>query len=228
MTNPVPLLIPAGLSIVWDCTGSNLPAVERIRPANVIMAGYGTGTSGVAWSNEQRASFPDAIVIDQSPQASIWDASADVDDYERGAVTLAELPQRARARIESFKMGSRVGQRMPLVYVSENNVHDVANSLVSGGVTSGVGLWIADWSLGEATAIADVLNASGPFPIHGFQFANAGLYDISVFSTAWLNTRSTHPVAPSPFPLNQSGLIVSFTTGEYRRATSTDHGATWR
>jgi peptidoglycan hydrolase-like protein with peptidoglycan-binding domain len=49
---------------------------------------------------------------------------------------------------------------------------------------------VANWSITEGTAIQDVLDASGLFPIVGVQFADPGPYDIDVYSTAWLANQS--------------------------------------
>lgn len=171
-----------GITVVYDSTHANIAAL----PPNSVVAGYVTGTTDVAWSGDDFKAHPSAIRIDQSPVSTVWDATADVDDYERGAVSLNELAPRAKLRMVSFNSGTRAGQREPLVYVSANNVSAVANALVSGGVTNGVGLWLANWNLTEPQAISDVTAASGPFPIRGVQFHNAGKYDVSVFDSNWL------------------------------------------
>jgi hypothetical protein len=174
-----------GITPVFDATHANIASL----PAGQT-AGYVTGTPDIAWTNADFGAHPGAIRIDQSPSSGVWDATADVDDFETGAVELSELAPRAKLRRVAFENGTRPGQRSPLVYVSASNVHQVANALVNGGVTSGVGLWLADWNLTEPQAIADITAASGPFPIEGVQFFNAGSYDISVFNSAWLNTVS--------------------------------------
>jgi hypothetical protein len=161
------------------------------------LALYSTGSSGVAATATELAAHPTAVIIDQSPSVTKWDATADVDDYERGAVTLAELPIRAKERIAAFKAVKRPGQRMPVVYASESSITSVVNALISGGVTSGVGLWVADWNWSEITAISKVTRASGPFPIVAVQYHNGPFYDFDVFSGEWLSNRSVKPV---PFP----------------------------
>jgi len=176
----------SGIVVVYDATHSNISAL----PANSQYAGYVTGSPSIVWTAEDWASHPGAIRIDQSPASTVWDATADVDDYETGAVGLSELAERAKLRFAAFKAGTRAGQRSPLIYASANNVSNVVNALVNGGVTSGVGLWVANWNLTEAQSVTDVLAASGPFPIHGIQFTNAGAYDISVFSADWIKNVS--------------------------------------
>lgn len=175
-----------GITVVYDATHTNIASL----PPNSHVAGYVTGRPDVAWTTEDFNAHPSAIRIDQSPTPSVWDATADVDDYERAAVTLGELAPRAKLRRVSFNNGTRSGQREPLVYMSASKVTEVANALVNGGVTSGVGLWVANWNLTDPQAVAEITSASGPFPIRGVQFHNAGTYDVSVFSTEWLNNVS--------------------------------------
>lgn len=181
-----------GIDIVYDVTHTNIGSL----PGHASYAGYVTGSGGVAWTDADFAKFPDAIRIDQTPVGGKWDNLADVDDYERGAVQLNELAPRAKERMAAFKGNARPGQRSPVVYASASNIPDVANALVHGGVTSGVGLWVANWNLSESAAIADVLAGSGPFPIVLVQFHNAGKFDISVASIAWLTNRSGQAKPP--------------------------------
>jgi hypothetical protein len=176
--------------VVYDTTGgdfAHLPAGDA--------AGYVTGAAGVPWSAEQFAERPGSVHIDQTPVAGVWDATADVDDYENGAVQLNELAPRARARMAAFSGGLRPGQRKPAVYCSRANVTSVVNALIAGGITSGVGLWIADWSGTEAEAAAEVAAGSGPFPEIGRQYVSNGTYDTSVFSQAWLGDVSVAAAA---------------------------------
>lgn len=184
-----------GINVVYDATHSNIGSL----PKNASYAGYVTGSGGVPWTEGDFSKFPDAIRIDQTPANTKWDETADIDDYERGAVQLNELAPRAKARQASYKSGKRPGQRMPGVYMSASDVTHVVNALISGGVKSGVGLWVANWNLTKTDGIGDVLTASGPFPIIGVQFHNAGAYDISVMSVDWLTNRSGKPVStPTP------------------------------
>lgn len=184
----------SGIAVVYDATHANIGSL----PPGIQAAGYTTGTPDVAWNTSDFGNHPGAIRIDQSPASTVWDATADVDDFERGAVQLGELPVRAKLRMVAFKAGTRPGQRTPLVYVSQSNVSQVANALFNAGVDSGVGLWVANWNLTDVQGIADVTAASGPYPIRGVQIHNAGAFDISVFDVAWLANLSggAAPVAP--------------------------------
>ena len=172
----------SGIVVVYDATHANIASL----PSGIQAAGYTTGSPDVAWTVGDFGAHPGAVHIDQSPASTAWDATADVDDFETGAVQLSELPVRAKLRMAAFKAGTRPGQRTPLVYVSQSNVSQVANALFNAGIDSGVGLWLANWNLTDIQAIADVTAAAGPYPIRGVQFHNAGPFDISVFDSAWL------------------------------------------
>ncbi len=174
--------------LVHDATGANYSHLPE-----GAAAGYTTGSEGIAWTAAQFADKPGAVRIDQTPASGIWDSEADVDDYEKGAVQLNELAGRAKARMAAFSGNLRPGQRHPAVYCSRSSVTPVVNALIAGGVTSGVGLWIADWSGTEAQAAAEVEAGSGPFPVIGRQFENNGEYDTSVLSQAWLSGVSAAP-----------------------------------
>ena len=186
-------LTAGGPAVVgYDCTGANLAKVLPLIPPGAQLAGYATGSGGVPWSAAQWAAHPAAVRIDQDPAAS--DPTADVLDVEFGAATPADCPGWVRRAQADYARGARPGQRWPAIYFSASNVHIVADALVRGGVTSGAGFWIADWNFTSAQAFADVLNASGPFPIVAVQYRDPGLYDVDVFSAAWLgNTSGSGP-----------------------------------
>jgi hypothetical protein len=179
---------------VFDCTHDNIGHLPHGRAA-----GYSTGSgTHIRWTAADWAAHPGAVRIDQDPAAS--DATADVLDVEAGAATPASVPAWAIRAAASYAKAARPGQRRPAVYMSRSMVTAVVNALIAGGVTSGVGLWIADWDKTQAQAEAEVNAAAGPFPVIGVQYRNAGLYDVSVFSQSWLQEVSvTHPAAP-PVP----------------------------
>jgi hypothetical protein len=188
-------------TIVVDCMGANLVAVLAHLTSPTQMAGYTTGGGGVTWSSAQLDRSPSPIRICQDAGAT--DYAADVLDVESGAATIADIATwlpRARA---NFKAGTRPGQRNPAIYCSESNLTNVANELVSIHETD-VPIWEADYSFSQAQATTAVTSASGPFPIVGFQFDGdvINLYDVSVFSAAWLSTVSSKPApAPKPAPI---------------------------
>jgi peptidoglycan hydrolase-like protein with peptidoglycan-binding domain len=81
--------------------------------------------------------------------------------------------------------------------MSQSVVTAVVNALVAGGISAGVGLWVADFNLTQAQATQMVLSASGPFPVIGVQFHDAGTFDVSVFSSDWLATGGGQPSVPA-------------------------------
>lgn len=185
---------------IIDCTGTNL---QHVAPTTgPKMAGYVTGTNGVAWSPEQFATHPDAIRIDQSPFNTPADETADVIDMEQDAATLTDLPNWCHAARANFAAVARPGQRSPLIYQSRSNVTPVANTLVKAGITSGIGLWVAQ-EMDSAQAVNLVNTASGPFPIIGVQYAFQGLFDVSVFNEEWFNAVSRH----APAPISKPGVM---------------------
>lgn len=196
-----------GFTVGFDCTHANLAATVRAVPAGSQLAGYVTGSPDIAWTAADWHAHPDAIRIDQSPANTAADETADVLDVEAGAGTLADCAPWAKAALASFARAARPGQRRPAIYASAGNITNVVNALVAGAVTSGVGLWVANWNLTQAQAVLDVLNASGPYPVIGVQFTDApGFFDADIFSTAWLHDRSgTTPPVPRPGSGTQPG-----------------------
>ena len=166
-------------------------------------AGYATGTGIVPWGAAEWAAHPGAVRIDQDAAAS--DHTADVLDVESGAATIADCAPWAKAALASYRAGTRPGQRSPAVYMSESAVTPVVNALIAGGVT-GVGLWVANWNLDQAGAESAVTAGRGPFPVIGVQFRDAGSYDVSVFSTAWLDAISGKP---GTVPAGRTNVVVT-------------------
>lgn len=168
-------------TFAFDVTAADYAAA----PQGALLAGYDTGP-GIAWTPEMWAAHPTAVHIDQEPAAVM--VTADVLDCENGAVPVGSprIARWAKNAQSSFAQGTRPGQRRPALYQSASNVTANVNALIAGGVTSGVGLWIARWDGNTAADIAALAAASGPFPIVGFQYADEGPYDADVFSTAWL------------------------------------------
>jgi hypothetical protein len=173
-------------------------------PKGFQLCGYDTG-SGIAWTPEMWAAHPGAVHIDQAPDTAVLanflelpgnpvstSFTSDVLDVETGAVPVGSplIAAWVKAAAASYAAARRPGQRMPLLYCSESNKTANVNALVKGGVTSGVGLWVADWALSYSQAIAVLTAASGPFPVLGVQFNDDGDYDSDVFSAAWLETVS--------------------------------------
>ncbi len=157
-------------------------------PQGRLLCGYDTGSSGIAWTPRMWAAHPGAVHIDQDPDTG-GDYTADALDVEVGAVPVGSplVPQWAQRAQASFSKGTRPGQRRPVLYQSLSNVTANVNALVKGGVTSGVGLWIAKWDGSSTDDVLALAEAAGPFPVIGFQYSDAGEWDLDVFSTEWLD-----------------------------------------
>lgn len=169
--------------LAHDAIHENVPKL----PAGQA-AGYTTGSVEIQWTNTDFAAHPNAVRICQDAGAT--DETADVLDVETGAATLADCPVWAAKAKANYTAVNRPGQRSPAIYTSADNVSPVVDALISGGVSSGVGLFVANWGISQADAEAMVLSAAGPFPIIGVQFQNEADYDDDVFSQNWLETTS--------------------------------------
>ena len=193
---------PMNLTTVYDCTGANIGAFKV--PPGVLLAGYVTGSGEVPWTDAQFSRFTGAIRIDQSPVNTPADETADVIDMENQAATLDDLVPWVHAARTSIALGTRPGQREPTVYMSQSRETDVVNTLVAGGITSGVNLWrAAEMKAKDAASVLD--QAGGPFPIVGVQYEFDTNHDVSLFSTAWLERVSVKPPASKPGPGTQTG-----------------------
>lgn len=181
---------------VFDFTGANYSKVTPVLPANTGVAGYDTGSGGIAWTPDQYAKYPDAIHIDQAAVNTTINELSDVLDFERGAATLSDLVPWYRAALTNYAQAKRPGQRWPCIYCSYDNRSQVVNEFIAAGVTSGPRLWLADYSL-TIKDMLDILNQpAGPFPVVGVQAVNTTLWDQSLFDWAWFTTRSAVKVPP--------------------------------
>lgn len=196
------------IQVAYDCIRANIGRA----PAG-LLAGYTTGSSDIRWTAADWDAHPGAVRICQDPAAS--DDTADVLDVEAGAATLAGVVPWSKRALAGYRSGKRPGQRPPLIYCSQVSVTPVANVLTGAGLADGsVGLFIANWNLTQLQAVAEVLAASGPFPVHGLQFRNAGSFDVDVFSSAWLNARSgpVHRDVPAFGPPRNLAVTAGDTT----------------
>lgn len=186
------------IQIAYDCIHANIGRA----PAG-LLAGYTTGSSDTKWTDADWAAHPGAVRIDQDPAAS--DSTADVLDVENGAATLTDIVPWSKRALAAHRAGTRPGQRSPVIYASASNLTPIANTLTGAKMDDGsVGLFVANWNLNQSQAVAGVAAASGPFPVHGIQFTDAGNYDIDIFSAAWLNAMSQAPDAPQASPTNSA------------------------
>jgi hypothetical protein len=181
--------VPVTVSVVqgYDATHSDISSLPRGQAA-----GYVTGMDGIMWTEEDWAAHPRAVRIDQSPVNTSLDETADVLDYENGAATISDIADWAKAAFANYHAAARPGQRSPAIYMSAGNVTAVANALTAAKIT-GVGLWIASWTGNQSAAIAQVASGSGPYPVIGVQYEDAGAYDVDIFSVPWLTTVSAVP-----------------------------------
>ena len=188
---------------MFDATGANfahLPAGQA--------AGYTTGSSGVPWTDAMWAARPGAVRIDQTPSASSWDALADVQDFETGAVTLAEIAPRVKSMLAAYHAAVRPGQRSPAVYVGARpNATPVVNALIAAGIRSGVALAVAAPGMTDAEAQALIDQEHGtPWPIVWVQNGFHGDYDSGWADVAWLT-------AVSQAPRKLAQVTLAFTSG---------------
>jgi len=147
------------------------------------LAGYTTGSGYVPWTASQWAQHKGALHICQDSGAT--DHTADILDVESGAASFEDCAPWAKAALANYHAGTRPGQREPAIYMSGSNVTPVVNALIAGGIHSGVGLFLAEWN-GRDFAVAKLEASSGPFPVIGVQYEDAGSYDLDLFLTSWL------------------------------------------
>lgn len=169
----------------YDVTAANYPH----RPSSGQIAFYVTGSPDIQSTTAMRAAHPNAITINQSNT----DANVIADEYdvETGALTPAQLPGLVKNAQAAWLTGN--GRRRPVAYVNQSNKTAVVNALTAAKVT-GVGLHIADYSLTEAQAINLLQSSSGPYPVIGYQYNDAGEYDEDVWLESWVNDVSTPDV----------------------------------
>lgn len=194
---------------IYDAMGSNVGSL----PAGQV-AGYTTGSGGVPWSEADWASHPGAVRIDQSPVASSWDALADVQDYERGAVRLGELPGRVRLSLAAYHGAHRPGQRLCCIYVGARpNATPVVNTLEAAGIKSGVALAIAAPGMSDTDARAIIEREAGtPWPIVWVQNADHMTFDSGWVSKPWLDAVSVAPRTLARVTLEfSSGPALTYT-----------------
>ena len=151
-------------------------------------AGYTTGSADIRWTNSDWNAHPGAVRICQD---SGTDHTADCLDVEQGAATNTQAAAWFKAAEKAYAAADRPGQRSPAIYTSASNVTPLVNDLIGAHITSGCALWVANWNLTDAQAVADVENGAGPFPIIGIQYHSGATYDTDVFSGTWLATVSS-------------------------------------
>lgn len=198
---------PASVEDMFDATHANIAHLPKGQSA-----GYSTGLDGVMWTPADWQAHPGAVRISQRTRLQDEDLTADVLDFEFGAATDADLVPWCHDAQFNFTAGTRPGQRMPAVYASMSNITHVVNTLIAGGITEGVGLGVANFSLTRQMAVNMVSLAAGPFPVIWCQYTDAGLFDMGIVSVPWLKKVSVKgspqpvvpPTQPSGHPSGQS------------------------
>jgi hypothetical protein len=155
-----------GFVIMADTIHTNVGHIPVNYPK---VAGYVTGSSGVAWDSGDWGRFPKSghVRINQSP--SHPDTSCDVYDVETNAWTNAEAA-------EAVKRHQAAGGN-PACYTSKSNLTDLLNSLKAAGITH-CPIWLAVWETGETSTsvsqeeAAKSLTNTGPYPIVAVQYAS--------------------------------------------------------
>lgn len=190
----------------YDVTGSNYPAFIAAVPNPLAVAFYSTGKDGVPATSEMWNKFPDALRITQTGSIDTEDETADYIDVEPYAATPEIAAEWCIDALNAWHAVTRPGQRTPCCYGSQSTLTSIANALVAAKLDNGsVGLIVANWNLTSQQANTDVLDADGPFPIHGVQFKSAANYDFDVWSEDWYNNGSHKVTDPPPSSGNQHG-----------------------
>lgn len=164
--------------IVDDSTHKNVGQL----PVGVLAALYTTGSSDIKATPQDFANHPNAIHICQDHGS---DVTADMLDSESGAANPADCVKWLPLARAAFAKNVRPGQRWPGIYASLSNLPPIANAFTLAKITN-VPLWVAEWGLPQVSAISDITNASGPWPIVGMQIKNLAAFDFSLFSSTWL------------------------------------------
>jgi hypothetical protein len=132
-------------TLMIDATHDNVANVPAWVPK---VAGYVTGTPGIAWTAQDWGCFPYAgkLRIDQSPAlASYASNAASVADIESGAGT---VPAFVEACANRLQLGLLLW-----VYCAQDTVAQVAAALTSASIPlTACGLWLANWNLSQAGA----------------------------------------------------------------------------
>jgi hypothetical protein len=191
-------------------------------PAELQVCLYVTGTPDIAATPEQLAARPDAVRIDQSPDITVLDTTADILDVERYAGTDAEAPQWLSDARDDYARATRPGQRNPGFYRDLAGRDSLADALEAAGIQSGVPLWLAWWNIGLDAAAKLLDTTYRCFHIVGVQYLNGPDWDWDVFTPAWLASRSgpeqTPPPAPTPEePMASLPQLQENSTGQHVR-----------
>lgn len=206
--------------IMIDAMGINAVGIPVSTP---VVAGYVTGSGDVPWTQQDWDRFPGGHVrIDQSPGLVSWTAGdADVADMEQQAGTQHQVIAGALAR--------KARGWMSWVYVSRGALAALRGAVLAAQLTGHVQYWVADWSLDEAQAAAQLTGdvvaiqwaspSSDPHTVvpGGTQTLSQAGADLSVTVPGWFAKQ---------VPAREGVLIAAQGPQQVIRVTSAD-GKTW-
>ncbi len=178
--------------LVGPAWASSLTGLPPVWPVSALACG------GIPWTAadwELHVTPYPAVRLVQDYSAN--DTTADGADFETGTMPLPMLVRWAKEALVNYKNAVRPGQRSPAIYCQRSNVSVVVNALIAGGITSGIGLGIAQWNNDRAQALHEVANGGGPWPVVFRQYASFNAYDANVVSVPWLTTVSKKPISAS-------------------------------
>jgi hypothetical protein len=184
---------PMSVIYAYDITAS----CYADRPSYGYPCFYLTGSPGIIATPAMHVAFPGAVLIDQAPEITAIDVSADWFDCENAALSVAELPAVIHAAWASYDSGDHPGQRVPAVYVDQSAAIAAAGELEKAGAPAETGLVIAHWGIGPSAASALIGTMISGFRVVGVQYASAAKYDLSVIDSGWLAKVSVK-TAPKP------------------------------
>jgi hypothetical protein len=192
----------------------DVPLIAALNPAKV--AGYVTGSGGIAWSLQEWDMFPESrtgrVRIDQTPTlAPFAQGNAEVADVENGAGTITEFAVAAKAR--------KLKGLRSAIYIQSSNANNAHAYFTQQGIISDVDWWIADWNLSETQAATEIgknnvvavqwasptSNPNTLVPGSKLTLAQAGV-DLSVALEAWF------PPVPVAVPTTVVPDVVGLST----------------
>lgn len=222
-----------------DTIGSSAGGLASLNAGIAKIAGYVTGSGGIAWGDADWARFPHAshVRIDQSPDGHA-PLQSDVLDVESGAATPAVAVDWIKRRIAA-------GITWSTIYGGADTLAAVHAALEAAGqhgwYYGHVYAWLANWNLNQTGAAAQIGQQASGLTIVAVQWASpasnphtlvpgtnttlaAANVDLSETADSWFPP----PGAP---PITQSGILIeSASSGSYvgRGVVSTDGGKSWR
>lgn len=205
--------------LMADTIGPDAPNIPAIFPA---VAAYITGGPGIAWAESELARFKDKPVLQINQSSNPDFLEGMVFDCEDGAMTMQTAVEGAVIRQEHGRSNR--------IYISRSRAVELTESLHEHDVHQ-CDLWIADWSLTMAEAVALLGTTIGGYRVGAVQWASPtsnpttmlphsmltlkqANVDLSVALDGWLEDGAKPKPAPRP-----RLMVITF--------TSADGGKTW-